>query len=46
MLSMRTGAGLDFFYGIPFLEALGIAGELMEVMEEAERYGGKNGKGK
>ena len=43
---MRTGAGIDFFYGIPFLEALEIAGELLETMKELKRDGGKNGKRK
>ncbi len=42
ILSMRTGGGLDFFYSLPFLETVEIAGEIYNLMKEKAENGRKN----
>lgn len=41
ILSMKLRTGIDFFYSLPFLDALEITKELMEVSKEAAKRGKK-----
>lgn len=39
IMSMQTGAGLDFFYGMPLRETLEIAAEWAEIRKQRKGKG-------